>query len=63
MKSINLDQSREHVPWGSHFPCKPFLVMGGGHCCIKLAYLSFFVFVFWLSISFSGLTARNMSAN
>lgn len=46
MKSINLDQSREHVPWGSHFPCKHFLVMGGGHCCIKLAYLSFFCFCF-----------------
>lgn len=59
MKSIGLDQSREHFPWSSHFPCKPFLVLGAAGIVVSHWLICpFFVFVFWLSISFLGLTAR-----
>lgn len=52
MKSTDLDQSREHFRLEFPFSLQTFPCLGRRASLFKVAYLSFFVFVFWLSISF-----------
>lgn len=46
MKPINLDQSREHLPWRSPFPCKHFLGIGRRALLYQTGLFVFFCFCF-----------------
>jgi len=62
MKSINRDQSWDISLGVPLFLANLSLLWAAG--IVVSNWLTFlFVFVFWLPVSFSGLMARNMSAN
>lgn len=63
MKSINLIRVGNMSLGVPIFLANISLLWAAGIVVSNWLICPFFVFVFWLSISFSGLTARNMSAN